>query len=104
MVLHGKIAPTCSVAYFLGQCGTDVSRHTQGGILNRTEQDQKEGSTVLHGKIAPTIAFWGSSALEGLDSILLRGTIVNRTYGIHKNLYITPFLLTIFGAINYGPP
>ena len=35
---------------------------------------------------------------------LLRGTIVNRTYGIHKHLYIRPFLLTIFGPINYGPP
>ena len=35
---------------------------------------------------------------------LLRGTIVNRTCGVHKNLYIWPFLLTIFGPINYGPP
>ena len=35
---------------------------------------------------------------------LLRGTIVNRTYGIHKKLYISPFLLRIFGPINYGPP
>ena len=35
--------------------------------------------------------------------IVLRGTIVNRTNGIHKNLYIYPFLLTIFGPINYGP-
>ena len=32
--------------------------------------------------------------------------IVNRTYGEHKNLYqvYLPFLLTIFGPINYGPP
>ena len=35
---------------------------------------------------------------------LLRWTIVDRTYGIHKNLYIQPFLLTVFGPINYGPP
>ena len=35
---------------------------------------------------------------------LLRGTIVNRTYGLHKNLYIDLFLLTIFGPIYYGPP
>ena len=35
---------------------------------------------------------------------LLRGTIVNRTYGIHKNHDISPFLLTIFGPITYGPP
>jgi len=35
---------------------------------------------------------------------ILRGTIVNRTYGKHKNLYICLFLLTIFGPIYYGPP
>ena len=33
-----------------------------------------------------------------------RGTIVDRTYRIHKNLYIYLFLLTIFGPIYYGPP
>ena len=38
------------------------------------------------------------------QNVLLRGTIANRTYGIHKNLYIYPFLLTIFGPIDYGPP
>ena len=32
------------------------------------------------------------------------GTIVDRTYGIHKNLYIYLFLLRIFGPIYYGPP
>ena len=35
---------------------------------------------------------------------LLRGTIVNRTYGTHKNLYIYPCLLPLFGPIYYGPP
>ena len=35
---------------------------------------------------------------------LLRGTIVNRTYGTHKDLYISPFLPSIFGPIYYGPP
>ena len=35
---------------------------------------------------------------------VLRGTIVKRTYGINKNLYISPFLPTIFGSIKYGPP
>ena len=34
----------------------------------------------------------------------LRGAIVNRTYGIHKNLYICLFLPTIFGPIYCGPP
>ena len=44
--------------------------------------------------------------LVSVDSFfcVLRGTIVSRTYGIHKNLYMYPFLLTIFGPINYGPP
>ena len=36
--------------------------------------------------------------------ILLRGIIVNRTYGTHKNLHIYVFSLTIFGPIYYGPP
>ena len=35
---------------------------------------------------------------------LMRGTIANRTYGMHNNLYIKPFLLTVFGPINYAPP
>ena len=35
---------------------------------------------------------------------VLRGTIVKRTYGMHKNLYISLFLLTRFGPIYYGPP
>ena len=38
-----------------------------------------------------------------LDS-LLRGAIVNRTHDIHKNLYNTLLLLSIFGPIYYGPP
>ena len=36
-------------------------------------------------------------------SVLLRGTLVNRTYGKHKNLNIYLFLLTLFGPIYYGP-
>ena len=35
---------------------------------------------------------------------LVRAGIVNRTYGIHKNLYICLFLLKTFGPIYYGPP
>ena len=35
---------------------------------------------------------------------LLRGIIVNRTYGTHKNLHISLFFPTIFGHIYYGPP
>ena len=35
---------------------------------------------------------------------VLRETIVNRTYGEHRNLYISQHLLTKFGPIYYGPP
>ena len=35
---------------------------------------------------------------------LLRRTILNRTYGTHKNIYVSLFLLTILGPIYYGPP
>ena len=34
----------------------------------------------------------------------LRGTILNRTYGEHKNLYVSLFVPTMFGPIYYGPP
>ena len=41
----------------------------------------------------------------GIKSILLlRGTIVSRTYGTHQNLPISLFLQTKFGPIYYGPP
>ena len=39
-----------------------------------------------------------------IPPLLLRGTIVNRAYGRHKNQYIYLFLLTIFCPIYYGPP
>ena len=35
---------------------------------------------------------------------LLRGTIVNRTYGIHKNQYICLLLRTTLGPVHHGPP
>ena len=42
--------------------------------------------------------------LDPVRTCLLRGAIVNRIYGVHKNLNIQAFLLTIFGPVNYGPP
>ena len=80
------------------------------GIAHQTPN--KSESTWYY--IRTAVPFWGRlySELEwfvlktGLQSRkgLLRGTIVKKTCGIHKNLYISPFLLTIFGPINYGPP
>ena len=43
----------------------------------------------------------GTAVLKGL--IVLRGTILNRTYRTDKKLYILFFVLTIFGPIYYGP-
>ena len=42
--------------------------------------------------------------LHTLHVILLRGAIVNRTYGTLKNLYIPLFLVRRFGPIYYDPP
>ena len=44
--------------------------------------------------------------LTYLTAVFTGDHIINRTYGIHKNLpvYISLFLPTIFGAIYYGPP
>ena len=39
----------------------------------------------------------------GSEVRLLRGGIVNRTYGTDKNLYVYLFLQTIFGPIYYAP-
>ena len=36
--------------------------------------------------------------------MLLRGAIFIKTYGTHKNLYVSMFSRTIFGPIYYGPP
>ena len=36
--------------------------------------------------------------------VLIRGTILNGAYGTDKNLYISLFLLTIFGPIYCCPP
>ena len=36
--------------------------------------------------------------------LVFRGTIVNGTYGTHKNLHISQFLPAIFDPIYCGPP
>ena len=36
--------------------------------------------------------------------LVLRGTIIYRTYDIHDNLCIYPCLQPRFGPLNYGPP
>ena len=43
-------------------------------------------------------------ARKVLAALLLRGAIVNRAYGTHKNLYVHLFSLTIFGPIYSWSP
>ena len=40
----------------------------------------------------------------GRKYMILRGNLVNRTYGKNKNLYISVFFTTIIGPVYYGPP
>ena len=69
------------------------------GTLSYTAPSTMAGNFVL-AHIPLTL----SCNFSLLLSLLLRGTIVNRTYGTHKNLYNSLFLLTKFGPIYYGPP
>ena len=76
----------------------------------RCQQASEEQTTAFRLDVPPTISkrlvTWckPGTVVVVVVVVVLRGTIVNRTYGIHKNLYIKPFLLAIFGPINYGPP
>ena len=54
--------------------------------------------------VASALAIKEAVFCSNMLTELLRGDIVNGTYGAHKHLYIKPFLLTIFGPITYGPP
>ena len=61
----------------------------------------------VHTAVVPTIYEYERAENDPFVSYQLPGreswTTVNRTYGIHKNLYIYLFFLTIFGPIYYGP-
>ena len=60
-------------------------------------------TTCRHEGHACRICIVYRSNLGNIQS-LLRGTTVNRTYVTLKNLYISLFLLAIFGPVYYGPP
>ena len=55
-------------------------------------------ATGQHGKNECTPRRWKAGAA------VLRGALLNRTYGKHKHLYISLFLLTIFGPIYLKSP
>ena len=79
-----------------------------GGGNDGNEDGEKEDSEeamvllpycVVHPRIDTNV-----SKTHRVPGILLRGTLVNRTYGGNKNLYIHLFLVTRFGPIYYRPP
>ena len=45
-----------------------------------------------------------SMTTQRYSTDILRGGIVNRTYGTHKNIHIFIFLLKKIDPLYYGPP
>ena len=66
------------------------------------KEEKEEEEEGKHKKRKNVTQIFAVTAVLNMNTVLLRGTIVHRTYGIHKNPYIYPFLLTTFGPINYG--
>ena len=68
-----------------------------------SERLPPKGNLVPGYSVYVAMASYAVSRVAYAD-MLLRGTIVNRTYGTHENLRVYLFLLTKFGPIYYGPP
>ena len=68
-----------------------VAARFLGGAIPTVQQQQKHVATIVSGNVSTAV-------------LCIRGTMLNKTYGTHKNLYVSLFLLTIFGPIYYGPP
>ena len=99
--MHERInreAPTSTINRLPNLSGTKRIRllqETSGGFSQKGEVamktcDYSDGHCAFGGMVQV--------------GVLLRGTIVNRTYGACKILYISLFLLTMFGSVCYGPP
>ena len=97
---HNSNNRSSSTAVFLGP------HYLYGYIQNlRWEAAANSISLCLHTEVAhDSRIFPRENIFHEVLILILRGTIVNRTYGTHKNLYISLFFPTIFGPINYGPP
>ena len=90
-VLYERLEPSCFMVTNISVCVTRV----EGGGLRR--------------QLGRCPSFRCSDVLGSRRAAaLLRRTIVNRTYGTHKNIYqvyiILLFLVPIFGPIYNGPP
>ena len=76
-------------------------------ISNNKNTEQRDQAHPLHSGRGVTTHFWQQTHCQTSSSLfccccaLLRGIIVNRTYGKYKNLYISLFLPTIFGPVYY---
>ena len=87
---------------------TMVPRNTTLSLRIKSDAGKMSMVSLIHACLTPEKREekkknWGC-LVSVLILLLLRGTIVNRTYGTHQNLYIYLFLPSIFGPINYGPP
>ena len=74
--------------------------------MHATSTRHFETNAFISVRTIYSASWWRVVAAVYDTTTLLRGAIVNRTYGIHNTLYISLFLLliTIFGPIYYGPP
>ena len=121
---HERSKTWLTVPYVL----TDLSRaEKEHGTTDELLRTQKEKAVVLLDPLLPvfllsvgvvdssefyvSLSFTTASCTLVCGRIrmnpleLLRGTILNGTCGIHKNLYIfNHFYYQIFGPIHYGPP
>ena len=92
----------------IAECGALLPRNAAVNINSPHRNNGSPLSASIHRTIAARVLPTPSGIANLLGRIgagvLLRWTIVNRTYGTHKKQYIYVFFLTIFGPTYYGPP
>ena len=80
----------------------------EDAVFVQTFLKSKKQSTYHNSQEKRPIRKYESEGARGRarrrQPLLLRGTILKRTYGTHETLYISLFLLPIFGPIYNGPP
>ena len=92
-----------AAAYIWSSRGDGLSPHTKGvGVPHFPTRRSAGQSRARYLALLRLLSRFGDKPLD--FRVLLRGAIVNRTYGTHKNLYISLFLQTIYDPIYYGPP
>ena len=66
-----------------------------------SDKNEHQYCIICTSHLSDNVYTWYTAAV-----LVPPGIIVNRTYGLHKNLYIIALFLltTAFGPIQYGPP